>query len=162
MKKTYNFTVIRAAITLGIMLALLLFALTSCSSDNDITTEQIESVIRHDTAPDNIRGKWSSVSNPETVTIEVVESIVYFNLNNYNKGTFEVNTDDFKAIKSSNRLYTIYYAGMTIILSTGTGQYAEDVTLTINNECITRMKRYVPKPVEPEPQQPEEQTPIFN
>lgn len=77
MKKTYNFTVIRAAISLGIILALILFALTSCSSDDTTIQEQSSSEYKNTLPKDLIGDYGTNRKDAEPGTLKITADSIY-------------------------------------------------------------------------------------
>lgn len=77
MKKNYNFTVIRASISLGIILALLLFSLTSCSSDDTATRQYVSSEYKN-TLPKYLIGDYgTNRTDAEPGTLKITSDSLY-------------------------------------------------------------------------------------
>lgn len=115
--------------------------LTSCSPEtytNDPTPQEIT----HDKVPESFIGAWESVTNKGKPIAFIHAETLTFDLTNYGKGVININVGEFETKNIGNRLYNIKYKGIGIYLSTGLGEFENQVTLTIDNECITRMKLY--------------------
>lgn len=137
--------------------AIIALSFVSCMND-DMNPEPPQYVRpdRHDLPPVAFKGDWTSISNRESINVTLTDSTITLNLSEYGRGTEVINFTDLYTANVSNRLYTIEANGSHIVLSNGVGEYEKYLTLTIDNDCITRMQLFVPEqPTEPE-------TPINN
>lgn len=143
------------------LLALSIIALSfvSCMSD-DINPSSPVYVRpdRHDLPPVNFKGDWASISNKEAITVTLTDSTITLNLTEYGRGVQTINFKPLYTANVSNRSFRIENEEGYISLSNGIGEYEKYLTLTINNDCITRMAVFVPKPETNEPTQPEQPT----
>lgn len=123
--------------------------LTSCSHEA-YTDDPAPQQITHDKVPESFIGVWESVTKTGNPIAFVHAETLTFDLTDYGKGIININVREIETKNIGNRLYNIKYNGSSIYLSTGLGEFENQVTLTIDNECITRMKIYVPIAEEPE------------
>lgn len=123
---------------------------------------------RHDAIPEKMIGTWASIIDKETPIVTITDSTVSMDLTKYSRGILIIPFKDLNLYTASARGddFTIEYNGSRILMGFGTeGIYTNLLTLTIDNDCITRMAVYIPPTQQPEPQpepepNPEPETPV--
>jgi hypothetical protein len=140
----------------------LFFAFAFASCDKESYNEELPSYVRenrNDAPPSNFKGEWTCTCDKSEIIMSLSDTSLVLNLEKYGRGKIVVDLTDEALYKANieNRLYTVERDGMSINLSNGLGDYEKFVTLTIDNDCITRMMLFIPPVVDPvEPEQPEQ------